>query len=107
MTKSDLGRQVGVTPATAIRWELPPEHPDSRTPTVDKLALIAQITGVSFEWLATGRGEMAAPAGGGTTAPPVYSDDLLPLTADERQLLRRFRALPPKKRKAVIELLRE
>jgi len=97
-----------VTPTTAISWELPPDRPSSRTPGLDKLIAIADVTGVSFEWLATGRGEMAADLRVGETAPPpIYSDDLLPLSADERQLLRRFRALSTAKKKAIIELIKE
>jgi len=97
-----------VSSTAVVNWELPEGHRGAKKPTMTNLLAIAEITGVSFEWLATGRGEMAADLRVGEAAPPpIYNDDLLPLSADERQLLRRFRALPDKKRKAVIELLRE
>lgn len=52
MTKADLARRVGVCISAAVQWE----NRNGTSPTVANLARIAQISQVSFEWLATGRG---------------------------------------------------
>jgi transcriptional regulator with XRE-family HTH domain len=52
LTKIALAQQVGVCVSAAVQWE----HPRGTVPSVSNLLRIAAITGVAFEWLATGRG---------------------------------------------------
>lgn len=57
MTQSQLAERIGVTRGAVANWEIT-KRPK---PSVSNLIEIALATGVSFEWLATGRGEMALP----------------------------------------------
>lgn len=52
LNQTELGRRVGTTRSAVSQWE------GGRTePTPEKLRNIAMLTGVSFDWLATARGE--------------------------------------------------
>lgn len=55
MTQSQLANRVGVTRSAVANWEISTRP----KPNVSNLAAIAIETGVSFEWVATGRGEIA------------------------------------------------
>ena len=52
MSRAELARKVGVGTSAAVQWE----QTKGTSPSVANLATIAQVTDVSFEWLATGRG---------------------------------------------------
>lgn len=54
MSRAHLARRIGVVASAAVQWELP----NGTSPRLRHLVAIAEITGVSFEWLATGRGLM-------------------------------------------------
>lgn len=47
-----LAAQVGVTRGAVAQWEMP----TGTAPSVENLIKIAGLSGVAFEWLATGRG---------------------------------------------------
>ena len=55
LSQEALAKAVGVQRSAVSHWEAPL----GTVPTVNNLCKIAQITGVQFEWLATGRGSMA------------------------------------------------
>ena len=57
-TKSSTAKLLWVSPAALGRWELPAIHPSATHPTVAHLSAMAELFGVTFEWLATGRGAM-------------------------------------------------
>ena len=57
-TKSSTAKLLRVSPAALGRWELPAIHPSATHPTVAHLGAMAKLFGVTFEWLATGRGTM-------------------------------------------------
>ena len=58
LSNAKLGRLVGVGSTTSSQnWEKAPTEGGS-APVVENLSKIAQITGVNFEWLTTGRGPM-------------------------------------------------
>lgn len=52
LSRAELALKVGVGTSAAVQWELL----KGTSPSVGNLATIAQVTDVSFEWLATGRG---------------------------------------------------
>ena len=60
LTQGDIAAAAGVTRNAVTHWE----HPGGTTPTLAHLSSVAQITGVSFEWLCTGRGRMLFQAEG-------------------------------------------
>jgi len=62
LSQQQLATKVGVHRSAVAQWE----QPHGCHPTVENLARIAAITGVQFEWLATGRGRMT------------YASDILP-----------------------------
>jgi len=55
LSQSKLAEAVGVQRSAVSHWEATL----GKTPTVNNLLKIAEITKVQFEWLATGRGGMA------------------------------------------------
>jgi transcriptional regulator with XRE-family HTH domain len=104
LSKSELGRLVGVTPTSCISWELPSGDRNSARPSVENLAKLAIVLNVRFDWLATGRGSMTYSPGVQEETPPYAAcEDFLP--SDQRALLKAYLRLPARKRKALIELL--
>ncbi len=96
LTQSSLAILVGVKRSSANQWESPSLR---KEPSTGNLIKIAEITGVSFEWLATGRGEMVW--SGIKESASEYSR----LTAREILLLKLFKNLSERKQKALIEFL--
>ena len=52
LSQSALAKTLGVGPSAVAQWELP----IGTSPTLGHLTEIAKVAGLSFEWLATGRG---------------------------------------------------
>jgi transcriptional regulator with XRE-family HTH domain len=97
LSQAALGAQVGVCASAVAQWELPA----GTSPRVEHLAMVACICGVTFEWLATGRG-------------PSTIDGLRPLPPPEQEpardpveqrLLSTFRRLRPRKRESFVRWL--
>lgn len=100
LSQAALAKLVGVQRSSASQWESDHIRKD---PSTANLAKIAVITGVSFEWLATGRGEMMWSAH--RYGISEYGSDYRCLTAWERQLLKLFGDLPARRQKALMEFL--
>lgn len=95
-----LADKYAVSRETTRKWLL-----GLALPELPRIIELAQDTRVSFEWLATGRYEIAPPAsqaswGVAENPPPVYVDQ-----GTELQLLQAFRSMSPKKQKALVQLL--
>ena len=104
LTQATLAKLVGVKRSSANQWESPQL---GKEPSTANLMKIAVITGVSFEWLATGRGEMVwQPETAGTGISEMASDygRLSPL---EKHLLKLFEGLSERRRKALLDFLAE
>ncbi len=102
LSKSELARRLGVHPSTCIQWE----SEGGTRPSMQRLIDAAVVLGVSLEWLGTGRGEMRY--GHVATEPAeIYGSRTPLLSSDEYQLITLYRALAPKKRKALLDLLRQ
>ena len=54
LSQAQLAEAVGVQRSAVSHWEAP----QGKNPSVTHLREVALATGVQFEWLATGRGEM-------------------------------------------------
>jgi len=82
------------------------ESPQGKNPSVDHLRTVAMVTGVTFEWLATGRGKMQlsedAKLDSVSAADAVLVEDSL-----ELRLLSAFREAPPRIRISVVEIVEE
>lgn len=53
-SQTQLAAAVGVQRSAVCHWE----SSDGKNPTLGHMRRIAEVTGVQFEWLATGRGRM-------------------------------------------------
>jgi transcriptional regulator with XRE-family HTH domain len=95
-----LADKYAVSRETTRKWLL-----GLALPELPRIIEIAQDTGASFEWLATGRYDtlpQTPPASQGVAESQftAYADQGL-----ELQLLQAFRSMPLKKQKALVELL--
>jgi transcriptional regulator with XRE-family HTH domain len=61
MSQQALAEALGVTRSAVSNWE----SSGSARPATDRLAMLASALQVSFEWVATGRGDMSLPGGRG------------------------------------------
>lgn len=102
LTQSRLAKLLGVTPSAVSQWE----HPDGTAPDLHHLRRFAAATGVSFEWLATGRGKHKH-LGHLHNEDAVFKLDLFAQDAIEELLLNRFRSLSPRARETLSRFLEE
>ena len=102
MSQTQLAQAVGVQRSAVSHWEAP----QGKNPSVKHIREIAMVTGVQFEWLATGRGQMAPSRD--TVLDSVSAVDAL-LVDDplEQRLLEAFREAPVRARLALVELMEE
>lgn len=97
ISQTELARLLGVTRSACSQWE----SAQGTAPRRERLEQLAALLGVSFEWLATGRG------GSGPVEldpAPAQPGDLPP---DQQELIALYRRLPARFRLAVLNLLRD
>jgi transcriptional regulator with XRE-family HTH domain len=99
LTQAKLAESIGVGASAVAQWELP----NGTSPTVEHLDRIAGVCHVSFEWLATGRGNAVR----GVEETPAI--DTIQLTADEFEdrLLVAFRRIGRRKREPFVRWMEE
>jgi len=97
LSRIQLANKVGVSPGGCGHWER-----NLNTPSVKNIAKLAVILNVSFEWLATGRGEMAY-SNEGRDLLREEGDRFTP--KDELKLIREYHQLSIKKRELVANLV--
>ena len=102
MSQTQLAQAVGVQRSAVSHWEAP----QGKNPSVKHLREIAMTTGVQFEWLATGRGQMA-PSRETVLDSVSAVDALLVDDSLEQRLLVAFREAPVRARLALVELMEE
>lgn len=102
MSQSQLAQAVGVQRSAVSHWEAPM----GKNPSVSHLREIALVTGIQFEWLATGRGEMPlskeVELDSIATAEALLVEDPL-----EFRLVEAFRAAPLRTRLSLLEVMEE
>jgi len=102
LSQAALGAAVGVQRSAVGHWEAT----RGKFPSVAHLREIAMITGVQFEWLATGRGSMGLPADTAldsvAAAEAVLVEDPL-----ELRLLVAFRAAPTRSKAPLVEVVEQ
>jgi len=96
MTQEQLGFALGVTKSSVSAWENERETPGFRL-----LPSLRTALGASLDELVCGPAVAQAGRESIKEAPEVYVGN-----ADEKNLLVRYRALSPKRRQAVLELLK-
>ena len=100
LSQQVLAERMGVTRGAVANWESAVAVPAAR-----RLARIANVTGVSYEWLATGRGAMLPELGFEDPKTPAIDADFVDDPV-ERQLLDTFRMASMRARKAALDALK-
>lgn len=97
LSQNTMATQLGVSRTAVANWESgsQPTRPSSK-----RLEGISKLTNVSWEWLATGRGQIALPACEAAAADAELVEDPV-----ERRLLEAFRAKDDRIKMAVLTLL--
>lgn len=99
LSQMQLAGGVGVQRSAVSHWE----SSQPKNPSVSHLRDVARITGVQFEWLATGRGAMALCDEVRLESVPT-ADALLVDEPIELRLLRAFRAASAPSRISLVEI---
>lgn len=98
LSQAQLALELGVQRSAVSHWEA-----QRGKPSMNHLRQLALLTGVQFEWLATGRGAMAPSAD--TLLDSIAAvDALLVEDPQERRLLAAFREAPAQARLPLLEL---
>lgn len=102
LSQSQLAQAVGVQRSAVSHWEAPM----GKNPSVSHMRQIALVTGIQFEWLVTGRGEMPlsreVQLDSIATAEALLVEDPL-----EFRLVEAFRAAPLRTRLSLLEVMEE
>ena len=97
MSQGELAEALGVSRSAVGNWE---SAKGRVSPTSERLSELALATGVSYEWLATGRGTPLAPIDGIPAADAEFVDDPI-----ERRLLQAFRSGSDQFKQAILVVL--
>ena len=100
LSQAALAGAVGVQRSAVSHWEAP----QGKHPSVSHLRQVATVTGVQFEWLATGRGKMTLGTENEWDAVSAV-DALMVDDPLEQRLLTAFRDAPMKARAPLVEML--
>ena len=98
LSQAQLALELGVQRSAVSHWEA-----QRGKPSVNHLRQLALLTGVQFEWLATGRGAMA-PSSDALLDSISAVDAVLVDDPQERRLLSAFRDAPAQSRVPLLEL---
>ena len=94
MSQTELAELLGVSRSAVGNWE---SAKGRVSPSSERLSELALATGVSYEWLATGRGTLLAPIDGIPAADAEFVDDPV-----ERRLLQAFRVCGDQFKQAIL-----
>lgn len=101
MSQAKLAEAIGVQRSAVSHWE----SPQGKNPSVEHLRSVAVVAGITFEWLATGRGKMQlsedAMLDSVSAADAILIEDML-----ELRLVQAFREASPRTRIA-LEIVEE
>jgi len=98
LSQAQLALELGVQRSAVSHWEA-----QRGKPSANNLRQLALLTGVQFEWLATGRGPMT-PSAESLLDSVAAVDALLVDDPQERRLLNAFREAPVAARLPLLEL---
>jgi len=98
LSQQELSERIGVTRGAVANWESDSEI----TPTVEHMIQLALLTGVNFEWLATGRD---ARNDDQMASQPIVAPEEFARDSDERCLLQLFREAPKQQRSLILDVV--
>ena len=98
LSQAQLALELGVQRSAVSHWEA-----QRGKPSMNHLRQLALLTGVQFEWIATGRGPMT-PSAESLLDSVAAVDALMVDDPQERRLLAAFRASPAQARLPLLEL---
>lgn len=98
LSQEDLAAQIGVSRGAVAQWEME----NGTSPAVDNMVALARVSGMCFEYLATGRGPRVFGAPLVAEEPSEYR----PLSTQQRQWLDLFDAMSPRRREAALLLIK-
>ena len=102
MSQNQLAQAVGVQRSAVSHWEAP----KGKNPNVSHLREVAQVTGIQFEWLVTGRGDMGLSKD--TQLDSIATAEaLLVENPLEFRLVQAFREVPLRARLSLLEVMEE
>ena len=102
LSQSALATAVGVQRSAVSHWEAV----EGKSPSMANLRRVATVTGVQFEWLATGRGRMALSHEDALDTVAAVEATLVDDTFEMR-MLTAFRTLPARSRAPLVELMEQ
>ena len=97
MTQSQMAGHLGVSRTAVVNWE---SVTNRARPSGERLETISRVTGVAWEWLATGRGQSTLSADSILAVDAEWVEDPI-----ERRLLEAFRCRDSQFQQAVLTLL--
>ncbi|GAA0709229.1 helix-turn-helix transcriptional regulator [Dokdonella soli] len=103
LSQTELANAVGVSASAVAQWE----HPSGTQPSLGNLVLVAQVTRVSFEWLATGNTSRKSPRISAAAEVPAIALDAYARTLQEETLLDHFRQLSARRQALVVTIVTE
>ncbi|WP_133818432.1 helix-turn-helix domain-containing protein [Tahibacter aquaticus] len=98
MTQQQLAEHVGVQRSAVAQWE----RLNGTRPTSSRMAAVAVVTGVSADWLMTGRGAMLTSYTDALASPAASPCEL---SLDEVDLIKALRRLDTERRCALLNLI--
>lgn len=101
LSQLELAGMVGVARSAVAQWE----RKDGARPTTDNMAKIAMATSVSFEWLATGRGNRWLSGDAPGTETPAMMLNFYAQCGLEERLLLAFRSLPNPEQQPLVDFV--
>ena len=102
LSQAKLAEAIGVQRSAVSHWE----SPQGKNPSVDHLRAVAMIAGITFEWLATGRGKMQLSEDAMLDSVSA-ADAILVEDRAELRLIQAFRLASPRIRVALVEIVEE
>jgi transcriptional regulator with XRE-family HTH domain len=102
MSQAKLAEAIGVQRSAVSHWE----SPQGKNPSVDHLRAVAMVSGVTFEWLATGRGKMQLSEDAMLDSVSA-ADAMLIEDRSELRLIQAFRLASPRIRMSLVEIVEE
>jgi transcriptional regulator with XRE-family HTH domain len=102
LSQAKLATAIGVQRSAVSHWE----SPQGKNPSVVHLRAVAMVAGVTFEWLATGRGKMLLSEDAVLDSVSA-ADAILIEDRAELRLVQAFRLASPRIRVALVEIVEE